>query len=53
MYIVEGLALGQITVVIPDELDNKLRTECRFKGDMSRIVTKALHEYYKNKEVTI
>ena len=51
MYIVEGLALGQITVVIPDELDNKLRTDCKFKGDMSRIVTKALHKWYEPVEV--
>jgi len=43
--------LGQITIVIPDDLENKVRDDCRIKGDMSRLVTKALQNYYKPMEV--
>ena len=39
--------MGRIQVVIPDELEHKLRKECLHKGDMSELVTRALTQYLR------
>lgn len=37
--------MGQITVILTEKAENKLRTKTRKKGDMSNIISELIEEY--------
>ena len=39
--------MGRIQVVLPDDVEKRLRDEAKKKGDISAIVTEALKEHFQ------
>lgn len=42
--------MGKITVVIPDELEERLRVQTRKLGDLGRFVSEALEAWLQQRE---
>jgi predicted DNA-binding protein len=42
--------LGKITVVIPDEIEERLRAQTRKLGDLGRFVSEALEAWLRERE---
>lgn len=40
------MAMGKITIVLSDDMEERLRTHIRKKGDLSRIIELALEEWF-------
>jgi len=40
------MEMGKLTIVLSDEIEEKLRAHMRKKGDLSRIIELALEEWF-------
>jgi len=38
--------MGKITIVLSDDMENRLRAHTRKRGDLSRIIEEALEEWF-------
>ena len=50
MYRGMVIEMGKITVVLSDDIEERLRTHMRKRGDLSRIIEKALEEWLDRHE---
>jgi len=42
--------MGKLTIVLSDSLEERLRTQIRRRGDLSRIIEEALEEWLDRRE---
>ena len=45
-----AIEMGKITIVLSDDIEERLRTKTRKRGDLSRIIEKALEEWLERNE---